>query len=520
MRIDRRGFFLWLATTAAATPQSTSAETTATNVAEAFGFVPDGTTDNYAAFHRFAAHVNHVGGGNYMFPPGTYFVHTFRIPKVSGHPYGGTKNSIIDRVSGLRIRGHGARIRLNGAFHRSARSIQGGGPVGHETGPFMPFEIHRSRDVEIHGFEIDGGVLSTTRDRDLGESYASLIAIHGCSNVLLEDLDLHHCQTDGIFISSSFLGGKPSIASRNIRLNRVKCRDNARGGLAVIQVVGLECANCAFSGNGRQLGRYQPHAPRFGVDIEPDYADPTWVDALTGDISFRNCDFADNGSALLAGYTDRFKGYLRVIDCRSSNRQNGSYHMVLCWPGAVIEGGRHDAGDGTIWLSWQGQRGGEILIRNTEILTSALYGIIHGYNGNLVQLDQVHISGTHKIAGTHGQVLAIQADPGAGRRNLVRRCEIFIPSSRKSRDHNYDYEVSFRYTLSQSNLFRTNLTAVDQEHFCTEYGVLAVARSDSFRGTLPGPSDSFRPVHNSTHDTRERYFHTVPSLSASLGLTI
>src|SRR5918993_5765275 len=50
----------------------------AVNVVERFGLVADGRTDNYLAFHRWAAHVNRVGGGHYVFPPGTYYVHKYR----------------------------------------------------------------------------------------------------------------------------------------------------------------------------------------------------------------------------------------------------------------------------------------------------------------------------------------------------------------------------------------------------------------------------------------------------------
>jgi Right handed beta helix region len=474
------------------------------NVVERFGFVPDGRTDNYAAFHRWADHVNAVGGGHYLFPPGTYLVTRHRTKSLQIRDPGTVTNSRIDRVDGLTITGYGARIRLNGAFHRSARPGPSGEALGTHMALFMPFEIHRSSNVTIKGFDMDGGVAEMSRDPQLTEIYAALIAIHGCSGVILEDLDLHHCQTDGVYIASSFLGGKPSIASRDVTLRNVKSHDNARGGLGAMQVYGLLCVDCAFNHNGPEGAKYLAHAPRYGVDIEPDYILPD-VDILTGNVEFRRCEFNDNISALLAAYSDRFRGYLRIIDCRSSNRPGGPYHMILNWPGALIQGGVHDAGAGQIHASWQEQKGGDVTIRDCEIRSSGLYGLSHYFDGNLVRFEGVRLVGTHRGPGTHGEVLTVRGDPGGGRRNLVRSCDIFIPAARKSRAQPYDYEVVLAHTVSEGNLFRTDLPAAGGQHFAVNYDQGAVARGDRYRGTAPGPQDSFRPSHNSAHDSRQPY---------------
>ncbi|HET7716213.1 MAG TPA: hypothetical protein VFK86_11345, partial [Bauldia sp.] len=99
----------------------------------------------------------------------------------------------------------------------------------------------------------------------------------------------------------------------------------------------------------------------------------------------------------------------------------------------------------------------------------------------------------------------VQADPGRGLRNSVRNCDIFIPAERKSPAYPYDYEVSFHHTVSEQNLFRTDLPAWGGQHFCVEYGRHTSAEGDRFKGTAPGPHDSFRPAHMSDHDTREPF---------------
>jgi polygalacturonase len=505
--MDRRDFVAGLLGSASlalgafAFRASAQAAAEAVNVVERFGFVADGRTDNYAAFHRWAAHVNAARGGHYLFPPGTYLVTRHRTKSLAKRDPATVINSLIDRADGLTITGYGARIRLNGAFHRSARPGPAGEPVGTHLALFMPFEIHRSRNVTIKGFDMDGGVGQMSRDAGVNEIYAALIALHGCTGVLLEDLDLHHCQTDGVYLASSFLGGKPSLACRDVTLRNVKSHDNARGGLGAMHVYGLLCEDCAFNNNGPERAKYLAHAPRYGVDIEPDYILPD-VDILTGNVEFRNCEFHDNVSALLAGYGQRFRGYLRIIDCRSSNRPGGRYHIIINWPGALIQGGVHDAGVGEIHCSWQEQKGGDMTIRDCEIRTSGPYGLFHYFDGNLVRIERVKFVGTHSGPGTNGEVLTVSADPGGGRRNIVRNCDIFIPAARKARGHPYDNEIIFHHTVSEGNLFRTDLPAGGGQHFAVVYGNRAAARGDRFRGTAAGPQDSFRPSYNSAHDTR------------------
>lgn len=469
------------------------------NVVDAFGFVPDGRTDNYEAFMRWASHVNAARGGHYVFPPGAYYVHRYLDLASSSLAPGSTRNAYVHDADGLTITGYGARILLNGAFHR------GPGEEGRNKRIFMPFDFWRCRNLRLAGFEVDGGVRSMTRDLSTGEIYGHLVALNGCVNAWLEDLDLHHSPADGLYLYNGVHDAtQRGAACRNINLNRVTCRNNARGALAPLQVNGLLATDCSFSETGNDLGRYIAHAPTFGVDVEPDFTGDR-IDIKTGNLEFRRCRFEGNGSAFLAGYVQRYTGYLRIIDCISGNSRRGSEHMIICWPGAVIQGGVHDTGVGTIWTGWQNERGGDLVIRDTEIRGSGPYALFHGFDGNLLRLERTRLVGRHRDPGTHGWVLAIHADPGGGRRNRMTGCEVFLPARRHSPDHNYDYEVTLRNTIAQGNVFRTDLAARDNRHFAIDYGPNTQVRGDRFRGSAPGPADSIRPIHNNTHDTRLPY---------------
>lgn len=479
-------------------PASAQAPVEPIDVVERFGFVPDGRTDNYAAFHEWAKYVIRAKGGHYVFPPGTYYV--ARFVGDAGHQTVPVTGSGIVDCDGLTITGYGAKIRLNGKFHRSARPGRGGTPAGLAMSTFMPFDFAGCRNLTIAGFEMDGGLQDMSRDQSVGEAYAYLIALGGCTNVELRDLDLHHCQTDAITLHRD-RRKSPYAACRDVRISKVKCHHNARGGLSLIQVFGMLCQDSSFFENGPPITRYPPHAPGFGVDVEPDYAVPK-VDTNTGDVEFRRCAFANNNSAFLAAYPDRYRGFLRLIDCTSANRRNGRYHIILSWPGALVEGGRHDCADGTFWTCWEGPGTSDVTLRGCQVLSSGPYGIFHSFHGHTVTLDRVKLTGTHKAASQEGYLLGIRNQPGGGRKNRVENCEIFVPAARKWRGHAYDYEVSLYHTVSRNNLFTTDLPATGDQHFCTEYVLQTEVRGDRYRGTAPGTKDSFRPGHFSGHDTR------------------
>lgn len=511
--MERRSFILALLATAAFPRAPAAAQAGAIDVVQRFGFVGDGRTDNYEAFQRFAAHVNRSGGGSYVFPRGTYRVERYRTASYGLRAPGQVVSAQYLRCRGLDISGYGARIVLNGRFHRSgSRRGADGLPVGAHMAPFMPFDFRHCSDVTLAGFEVDGGVRDMTRDASVGEPYAALVALNSCTRVLLRDLDLHDGASDGVYISDDVhnTGVRPGRASRDVRLVNVKCRSNARGGLAAIQVFGLSATDCEFSSNGFPAGRYGAHAPAFGLDIEPDRANEgVDVDTKTGNLEFTRCNFYDNFSAILACYVSSFKGRLRFIDCNSRNRNNGANHIIATWPGegALIQGGDHDAGEGCIWLSWQGQSGARTTLRGLNIRASHQSGLLHPVGGNLAVVEGCTITATHRSAGG-GHFIFFGQNPGGGRRNLFKGNRVFIPAARKDRSRDWDIEPIFGHTDLLDNEYRTDL-AVPGQYFVRGYDPATCSvRNERFRGAFPGPRDTFRPTAGAeAHDSRQPFTH-------------
>jgi hypothetical protein len=479
----------------------------AINVVAAFGFVPDGRTCNYDAFRRLAAAATAKGGGRYRFPPGEYYVARYRTTKAYQRPEYMARspkevtNATYLRCRGLELIGAGARIRLNGAFTRPARINSDGVIDGLLWGVFMPFELRQCENVTISGFEIDGGVLNMRKEAGVTEAYAYLIALHACRQVTLRDLYLHHCQTDGILLSDdAMLSGARGIACRDISIERVRCVNNARGGLAPLQVLGLVCTDSAFNGSAYGTGNYGHHAPGFGVDVEPDHSSLETVDTKTGNLHFERCEFMDNASAFLAAYSPHYQGYLRIIDCNSRNGNNTPNPIIICWPGALLQGGTHDLGNGTFWTGWSGYSGGDLTVRNATFRGDGPYGIFHAHENNRVVLDGVSLIGRHRIGGA-GAFPAIEADPGGGRRNIIRNCRFFIPLGRKSPQPPYEPVSSINYADCSGNLFETDLPVQGAKQFVVYYHPNARITGDRFRGKAPGLHDTITP-NGALFDTR------------------
>jgi len=488
--VDRRAFMAGSAATAL-THSRVNAVTveSAINVVERFGFSPDGSSDNYRAFRQLAAFATERGGGRFFFPKGVYRVAKYRTTKTyqrpafqAAHPTDIT-NAVYSNCNGLELIGDRASIKLNGGFHRSSARQADGIVSGLLAATFMPFALRRCTDVLISGFDIDGGVRDMTRDAGVTEAHAYLISLDACRRAILRDLSLHHSQTDAILLSDDTLltGLLPGRACRDIRLERVRCESNARGGLAPLQVLGLTCVDCSFNGSGRGTGAYGHHAPGFGVDVEPDHRSPKDVDVKTGNLHFENCEFRDNFSAFLAAYIRSFQGSLTLINCNSSNRYNAPNHMIICWPGAVVDGGTHDLGAGTFWTSWSGQRGGDLVLRHSRFYGSGHFGIFHAHPGNAVRLENVTITGTQDKP-TFGAFPAIEADPGAGRRNVIQGCRIFLPRSRKQPRPATEMGAAFNHATCEGNLFKTDLKPSEGE-FLVMYYDCAVA-GDQFQGSI------------------------------------
>lgn len=341
-----------------------SAQKTATVNVKDFGAKGDGVSDDYSAVLAAVDEVNRIGSGTLVFPKGTYFLKPYHTSGSS------VRNIELKNVRGVEIIGNNSVIKVNGKHHRGADYSTGGYSYSN-TGAVIPMLISSSSDVTVRNLEIDGGVASTTRDANLAEFGGHLILITNSENVHLQNLKVHHAQTDGIYID-----GK----SRNVTADQVESYNNARQGMSIIELHNGKFTNCTFRDTGR-TGKYGGHSPQAGVDIEPHGA-PNSV----FDITFENCTFENNiGSQFVVSHPGTTANVF-LKNCVFREIDGFHYAVIVNAKDVVFDSCIFDFRQGSLYPLWQ-QNGTSAVIRNSHI-TSETNGIVAvtGSDTNAVQL--------------------------------------------------------------------------------------------------------------------------------------
>lgn len=251
-----------------------------------FGAKGDGRSDDYEALKAAATYICSHPGKTLIFPAGVYRIGRY---KIEGGPRANKLTNIIyDGCHNVTISGAGAKIDVEGAFHRPADYVGGGGRYHYSfSNEVSPFDFRNSSNFTLTGFELNGNADKATRDPGVVESSNDGVTTNNCSNYTISNVYAHHFLTDGIYIGAS---GK---ADRNVTITGVTSTNNARDGMSLIQVRGIQVLNSTFKDNGRTGGRYGNHAPSAGIDVEPNAAPPR-ADVESGDVVIQKCQFEDN----------------------------------------------------------------------------------------------------------------------------------------------------------------------------------------------------------------------------------
>jgi len=244
-----------------------------------YGADPSGVTCSYQALHDLCTVTNEVGGGDLLFPPGTYLVDKVRdIDEYDVFQNGSNIRSMIYRnCSGLRISGFGAKIDIKGDavvdndyFGSSDVKMVGA------------FQFNLCRNVVLEGFEIDGNVQDLSGDSWVeGDSY--LVAINGSTNVTVRNCWIHHAWTDNINIARNqgYLVGEGSefrdTASRQVIVENCEISFAGRANFGAHEYRCLTIRSCRVHGGGNHEGT-KFYSPRCNFDWEPDVS-------RTGDVS-------------------------------------------------------------------------------------------------------------------------------------------------------------------------------------------------------------------------------------------
>lgn len=302
---------------------------------DAFGAKGDGVSDDYAVFKLVASLAENRKGFGLRFGAGkTYF-----IGKILGID-AGADHIRWTNIEFLDIDLNGSTVRSNGDYHRDVITKR----------QVMPFLVSDCKYVRIANGDIDGSNYETTRAA-VAETLCH--GIRAASEmVLLENLDVHHWISDGIYCGGTGNANTAYYSPRGIFLNNVRSRNNARQALSVTMGAMLYAVNCEFlhsgftgEAGGETEGGYERHQPAAGVDIEPDVYNTRSIDnGFIGFYRFENCRFAGNYNyQFLCAHPSRQES-VRLKNCIVDGRRaDGGYHnsQYQFWPisrDTIVEG--------------------------------------------------------------------------------------------------------------------------------------------------------------------------------------
>lgn len=164
------------------------------------------------------------------------------------------------------------------------------------------------------------------------------VAISGGRDITVRDLTLLSSGGDGVYVRGP---------ARDVRLDRLVCRDHHRQGISVISAVGLRVTNCVFDETSGT-------PPQCGVDLEPNVAS----DRLE-DIVFEDCVFNGNAASGIDFFLFSLNGTTPPISVtfrRCTARGNGNCGIridaagpkgpvrgTISFEDCTVSGNRHSA---------------------------------------------------------------------------------------------------------------------------------------------------------------------------------
>ncbi len=344
-----------------------------------YGAKGDGVTDDYAVLKQVANKINQDGGGEIFFPKGNYYIAQYHMQDNN------LEDIVFKNCNGITIKGTEAIITLNGNFRRLGDIKKKYSYSSYSA--IMPFSFNNCSNIEIDNLEVNGNVNMMTRDEDVKESGGFLLHFISCRNVTLNDLFVHHAQTDGIYINGDCF---------NFKATNVMSSNNARQGMSIIRLDTAEFNTCSFKNTGFTGGDYGFHAPGAGVDIEP-----TATKSGVHNIRFINCTFESNyGSQLVVG-KPTLTTNITISGCTFKAGISKSTHaIVLAAKDVVLENNDIDCGNSNIFPVWNSLPGSKVIIRNNKIKSSAS-GIMANTkdttNDVLIENNTIEYTGTSTI---------------------------------------------------------------------------------------------------------------------------
>lgn len=317
------------------------------------GAVGDGKHNDYPALLKAAQLAAKTNNTEIVFPKGIYFLNVV-------HETGSSVSDIIfNNCSRLTIKGNNSIIRVNGNFIRKTDKIKGKIRFSN-TQAIIPFYFTDCKNITVKDIEVDGSVDKMQREEGIAETGGHLLLFKDCEGVTIENVFVHHAQSDGVYI-----GGTRSAM---FRVKNLKSSNNGRQGMSIIQLLGGNFDNCKFINTGITEGSYGSHAPRAGVDIEPRAGGIS-----VRDIKFSNCTFENNLGSQFVCSTPKNTDNILLDKCRLVAASGKSaYQVLLAASNVVLQNCYIDCGPGNIYPIANSDPGSSVTIKNCTIKSAGV----------------------------------------------------------------------------------------------------------------------------------------------------
>jgi hypothetical protein len=274
-----------------------------------FGAVGDGVTNDTDALAAASAHINALGGGTLVIPPGTYIIGKQTFAGAAGRGYAYKASTVLSFkgcTKPVSVIGCGAVLKFAsglkfGSFDPAT------GAVHNPTLPFTnadyaaavgtAIEFLNCTSVSVEDLEIDGNIASLALGGVWGDTGRQLGAYglwaYGNKSLQAKNVYVHHHGLDGVVIG--YAGLTETSDHYPHVLTNVRSEYNARQGLSWVGGTSLTAIGCAFNYTGR--GTFSS-APTCGLDVEAE-------SSVCRNGLFLNCEFKDNaGSGVIADSGD------------------------------------------------------------------------------------------------------------------------------------------------------------------------------------------------------------------------
>lgn len=327
------------------------------NANKRFGFVGDGTTDNYQAFKDLVAFVNANPGQTvewdalYNGQPAVYRVNQYvTISNIDGSYAAGSPEHLLWKAKNLELITHGVKfinMPLNG--FTKTKAFTGADGTWHyaKEEPITLFNFNECDGLKVDDLLVDGenyklkfaaGFTSKKGEnpkwsdgKPLAEGRGHGVILSGIKNGIFNNIKSINQIVDGIAIGFTYDASLNVTQSHNTIVNNATATGCGRLGISGLGLHGVQVNNFIAESSGTNQnsdGHYIGFAPIAGVDVEPHHS-PVATDNNTS-TSYKTDLW--NGSVTLSNGRIRFNVGSQVACTSTLLTRNVEFNKCVIRP--------------------------------------------------------------------------------------------------------------------------------------------------------------------------------------------